>query len=458
MATSIKINWFRKYIFWNYRSYTALRFKLRRKLTRRGVYLIAALFIGGCMGIDTNRIIAYQGFALIAALILVALVTRRIGRLRFSAERLVPRFGTVGQRLPYRVRVQNHTQRAQSGLTLYEDTEDPRPNLTEFVLTPEPGEEKRNRFDRFYGYYRWVWILEKKLVGTVEAEQLENLPPEGSVDHTMTATPLKRGKFRLEGVTIGWTDPFGLFRSLASVETTDEILILPKRYPVPDLALPGNSTYQVGGVSLAGAVGESEEFVALRDYRPGDPLRRIHWRSTARVGKPIVKEYQDEYFVRHALVLDTFLPLAVSDRFEEAVSVASSFVCSVEDSDSLLDLMFVGNEAYCFTTGRGLAYSEQMLEILATVQPNLEGDFSSLKEMVVDHLGAVSGVICVFVDWDEERERMVKAMQSRKVPVHAYLVRDEGAEPDSSFLGAGGPMDSFIELRVGEIEKGLVSV
>ena len=40
----------------------------------------------------------------------------------------------------------------------------------------------------------------------------------------------------------------------------------------------------------------------------GDPLRKIHWRSWARRGKPVVKEYQEEYFSRIALVLDTFLP------------------------------------------------------------------------------------------------------------------------------------------------------
>ena len=44
---------------------------------------------------------------------------------------------------------------------------------------------------------------------------------------------------------------------------------------------------------------------SLRDYRPGDPLQRVHWKSFARTGRPVVKEYQDEFFERHALVLDT---------------------------------------------------------------------------------------------------------------------------------------------------------
>jgi len=107
--------------------------------------------------------------------------------------------------------------------------------------------------------------------------------------------------------------------------------------------------YQEGGVALAANVGRSDEFVALREYRRGDPLRHIHWRSWAKTGKPIVKEFEDEFFVRHALVLDTFDGEPNSEVLEEAVSVAASFACTVLTQESLLDLLFVGNQSYCFT-------------------------------------------------------------------------------------------------------------
>src|SRR5258706_610977 len=112
-----------------------------------------------------------------------------------------------------------------------------------------------------------------------------------------------------------------------------------------------------------------EEFVSLRDYRSGDPMRRIHWKSYARVGRPVVKEYLDEFFVRHALVLDTFTTHLGDPVFEEAVSVAASIAISMQTQESLLDLMFVGPEAYCFTAGRGLAHTEQLLEGLACGGP-----------------------------------------------------------------------------------------
>jgi uncharacterized protein (DUF58 family) len=116
----------------------------------------------------------------------------------------------------------------------------------------------------------------------------------------------RRGTLRLTGATVARADPLGLVRGLARIELPDKLIVLPRRYSLPRLTLPGSRRYQHGGVTLASSVGESEEFMSLRDYRPGDPLQRIHWKSYARSGKPVVKEYQDEFFERHALVLDTF--------------------------------------------------------------------------------------------------------------------------------------------------------
>ena len=180
--------------------------------------------------------------------------------------------------------------------------------------------------------------------------------------------PLRRGVLRFTGVTLARPDPLGLFRALTTVPLPQSVLILPRRYPLPAIALPGVAKYQEGGVALAANVGQSDEYVALRDYRHGDPLRHIHWRSWARVGRPVVKEFEDEFFVRHALVLDTFTDHPHSEVFEEAVSVAASFACTLPTQESLLDLLFVGPQSYCFTAGRGVAHVDQMLEILASVR------------------------------------------------------------------------------------------
>src|SRR2546430_6820801 len=135
-------------------------------------------------------------------------------------------------------------------------------------------------------------------------------------------------------------------------------------------------------------------------------LRRVHWRSAARVGRPVVKEYQDEFFVRHALVLDTFAERAESDVFEEAVSVAASLACSIQTQDSLLDLLFVGPETYCFTAGRGLGHTDRMLEVLAGVRPCRDRPFHALHRAVLERYTR------------SEERRVGKECRSRWSPYH----------------------------------------
>jgi uncharacterized protein (DUF58 family) len=222
--------------------------------------------------------------------------------------------------------------------------------------------------------------------------------------------------------------------------------------------LPGTRKYQPGGVALASSVGDAEEFISLREYRPGDPLRRIHWRSWAKTGKPVVREYQEEYFVRHALILDTFHDTPGSRVFEEAVSLAASFVTTVQTHECLLDLMFVGPEEYCFTGGRGLAHIDRMLEILASVSVCQDKPFSSLYPMVIERAGLLSSCICILLEWNDERKQLVANLRELGIPVIVLVVGELGFVETLD----PGPMKDqphfFHTLEAGRIEEGLAKL
>jgi uncharacterized protein (DUF58 family) len=286
------------------------------------------------------------------------------------------------------------------------------------------------------------------------------LPPNREVEVRGELMPLRRGILRFEGVTIARPDPLGLFRAFRKVRSTQTTLVLPKRYPLPPISLPGSMRYQAGGVALASHVGQSEEFVALRDYRYGDPVRHIHWRSWAKLGKPVVREFEDEFFVRHALVLDTFTDYPRSEIFEEAVSVAASFACSVQTQESLLDLLFVGAQSYCFTSGRGLGGSDQMLEILAAVQPAAEKGWEELEHLVLNHVKLVSGCVCVLLSWDDARKKFIEKLQAMGVPVLTLVITGPGQSGQITAPGAGaGPGgDQFVVLEIGRIQQDLAKL
>jgi uncharacterized protein (DUF58 family) len=426
-----------------------------RRFTKAGLLtLVLAVMLTG-LGADTTLAVAYQVASLLGVALLISFGWTFVKRPLFKAERVLPRFGTAGSPLQYRVRVTNPTRQTQAAVTIMEDLGDPRPTREQFLNNPEPGEHKRNLFDRTFAFYRWMWLMEQNKVATVAEQALPTLAAGVADDVALELIPHKRGVLRFEGLTVAFPDPFGLFRSFRRIPLRQQMLILPKRYYIPNLAMPGSMQYQEGGVALASSVGQSEEFVALRDYRRGDPLRHIHWKSVSKTGRLIVKEFQDEFFVRHALILDTFAANPRLDVFEEAVSIAASFACTVRTQESLLDLMFVGPQAFCFTIGRGIGHTEQMLEILASVQPCTAKPFSDLENLVIQRLTEVSGAICVFIAWDEQRREFVKQIRALGIPLLVLVI----TEPNSKDLDAEGlTPDIFRQIEVGKAAEVLATL
>jgi len=448
----------------SYRRLYGLAYWLDRRFTRAGKFALACLLVATALGADTSQTTAYQACAFLTVVLTISFLWtalrlphpfRRSTQL-LSARRLLPRFATAGSPMAYRVIVTNRAASPQRGVTLLEDLEDPRPSRPEF--TADPRRKVRGllaRLDRLMGYSRWLQLVARRQPAVIGEQKVPDLPPHGETELRVEFVPRRRGRVHFTSLTLARPDVFGLVRSHGRLPVAQTLLILPKRYVLPRIALPGTFEYQPAGVALASAVGQSDEFVALRDYRPGDPLRHIHWKSVAKVDRLIVRENEDEFFVRHALVLDTFAQPDQEAVFEEAVSVAASFVCAIQTQESLLDLLFVGPEAYCFTAGRGVGHVDRMLEVLAGVNVCTHKPFPSLEALVLRHTPQVSGCVCVFLSWDEPRRHLVKLLRSLRVPLRVCVVTDDNVEG----LLDPGPMrdqpQSFHHLRVGRIQETL---
>jgi uncharacterized protein (DUF58 family) len=441
-----------KPIYWGYRWSSGLWHWALRRFTPAGLCAAGAWFAAGTAGVDIDNTVLYQSFALLFAFLIFSIAHGFFFRGKFSAKRLLPRFGTAGQPLAYQIQIRNLTPKIQVGLTLLDDLADPRPPFDEW-LAFQLAESRRIR------PFRMSQRREQNpfRVAKTRAAAIPPVPGNAEVSVTMELTPLRRGILRFHGATIARPDPFGLFRAFRRVAAPQRVLVLPKRYPLPPLALPGALKYQEGGVALASNVGRSEEFVALRDYRQGDPLRHIHWRSWAKAGKPITKEFEDEFFVRHALVLDTFSDSPHSEILEEAVSVAASFACTVISQESLLDLLFIGNKSYCFTAGRSLGQADQMLEILASVKNCLDKKFETLEHLVFNHIAMVSGCICVLQRWDDERQAFVKKLMVLNVPVTVMVILRPGEPKPEAGVMRERP-ETFHVLEIGKIEQELAKL
>ena len=444
----------RRLIFSALRVVGALDHWLRERLTLAGWLVLGTGVAAAAAGLDTNLTVTYRAFTFLAALITLSWAASLLFRARVDARREMPRYATAGEPFSYRVTLSNLGAGPLYGALLHERFRDPRPSFDEWRRAVEPGEERRNWFDRKVGYFRWRWLIERRVPRDAESALISPLAPGERLTLRLGFTPRRRGRIEFSGLTLGRPDPLGLVKGLARVTLGGRVIALPKRYRLPEIALPGRRRFQPGGISLAASVSDSEEFLALRDYRPGDPLQRVHWKSYARTGKPVVKEYQDEFFERHALVLDTGSSRGEDAAFEDAVALAASFVYTIDTQDCLLDLLFVGGATYpedpslrAYSAGRGQLRAEHMLEALAGVGSSEPAAFSGLSRAVLARRATLSSVIAIFVAWDEERAKFVAALRAEGYEVRALLVAEKS-----------DPVPGVLHLVPGKIEQGLAGL
>jgi uncharacterized protein (DUF58 family) len=341
-----------------------------------------------------------------------------------SVERRLPDQATVGVPVRYRLIVRSRWERTLPGLVVREELEERFPTRGEFAAAGRRPDPSGNFFDRRVGYPRWLALSRRLRGGRIEPVAVQPLAPRAERAVDIEFVPERRGIVRFARTRVLRADPLGLINAAVTLVQPQSLLVLPKLYDVPAIQLPGSRRHHPGGMQAAQQVGESQEFLQLRDYRPGDPVKRLHWPSTARTGRPIVKETSEEYFARYGLVLDTFMVGEDESVFEAAVTAAASLAARLTLRDALLDLMFVEDRALSVTAGRGIASASALLRELAEVVPCGDRPFEVLASRVREHGSRMSACIHVLLAFDEPRREMVRALRVAGVPQIVLVVAE----------------------------------
>lgn len=182
-----------------------------------------------------------------------------------------------------------------------------------------------------------------------------------------------RGRFEIGPMTVRVNDPFGLVELRRSFQSSTALIVTPRPVPL-------TSVGSVSGQSAAGdarprsfASGSAED-VTVREYRRGDELRRVHWRSSARVGELMVRREEQPWQSRATVLLDNRSHVhrgtGAASSFETAVVVAASVAVHLERHGFTVRLVTSSGEV----SGQGWhqrsagADTGGLLEALASVQ------------------------------------------------------------------------------------------
>ncbi|SDT63751.1 DUF58 domain-containing protein [Actinoplanes derwentensis] len=228
-------------------------------------------------------------------------------------------------------------------------------------------------------------LLEDRLpyaLGSRPRVVLERLGAHQASSVAYTVRADIRGRYSIGPLMVRLTDPFGLCELTRSFPSIDKLTVIPQVTPLPRVRLAGE--YAGTGESRARSVAvHGEDDAATREYRRGDDLRRVHWRSTARTGELMVRREEQPWESRATVVLDTrgyaHRGEGPTASFEWAVSAAASIAVHLRESGYKLRLV----------TGSGIDIDAAesggeglILDTLADVKAEPNGDLSSLVEHV----------------------------------------------------------------------------
>ncbi len=156
---------------------------------------------------------------------------------------------------------------------------------------------------------------------------LDRVEPRGRREVTYTVRSDVRGRYQLGPLSIRLTDPFGMCELTRAFSSRDTLVVTPPVQELPLVPLAGEWTGsgESRSRSLASA---GEDDAGTREYRQGDDLRRVHWRSTARLGQLMVRREEQPWQARCTVLLDTRSTAhggeGPGSSFEWAVSAAAS--------------------------------------------------------------------------------------------------------------------------------------
>ncbi|MCX7013663.1 MAG: DUF58 domain-containing protein [Candidatus Sumerlaeota bacterium] len=209
----------------------------------------------------------------------------------------------------------------------------------------------------------------------------------------------RRGLYVLGPLRLRAADPLGLFPREREMEAFSQLRVVPRAARLKRFDVLGRGTHFGVGVETAGRPGPGEEFLELRDYRRGDSPRLIHWPSSARLGRMVVKELNVNVSTEVAIFLDMtrLAHTGVGDvtSAEWAIKACVSIAEAAIARQHRVGLFLVGKEIEEIPFGGGPVQFNQILDGLTLARVGGEGRF---HEEAVRRLGRIRrGATAVFI-------------------------------------------------------------
>jgi uncharacterized protein (DUF58 family) len=272
----------------------------------------------------------------------------------------------------------------------------------------------------------------------IEPEDAEPLPvhlaPHGRDEVEYQAHLRRRGVHTFPAVRVHSTDLLGLCDHELSLPLRTQILVYPRVVTLP----PHVTVPELGGGSApqdsSRRKGEGTSFFGIREYRPGDPLRHVHWPTTARRGSLAVVEWEAEESRNALIAVDTEQQherkLPGGTTLDLAAGLAASLAVDILSANNSVRLLVPGSGVERPLSDRGSEAVPLLLETLARMQATAEVSVTGELRRVAPQLEPGSVVCWLTPRADDELLATVRYLQAVRLRPVVYALSDvEAGQP-----------------------------
>ncbi len=214
---------------------------------------------------------------------------------------------------------------------------------------------------------------------------------KGMAEHSINVELNLRGDYSLEWLSLNAMDPLGLFRFTKRKKVYSEILVYPTPYDVPLFTMMQEDQFGLQTRKHHFSLYAGDIPDGLREYIPGDPLRRIHWKSSAKMQKPYVMEFEE--CVGHNLIIlpdlspDSHAGHGKQSTTEYIVHLAASYAREAIRQNYAVRLLTTDLNNPANQMNRGNLHMMNILTQLARLHP---GPDTRLNQNILELLGRTS--------------------------------------------------------------------
>jgi uncharacterized protein (DUF58 family) len=182
-----------------------------------------------------------------------------------------------------------------------------------------------------------------------------------------------RGRYVLGPMEVRFFDPLGLMDRRRAFKDEASFTVLPKPLPLAKIGLDGRSSLLSAFNPDRQTQGQSLKFFGVREYRAGDPLRFVHWKASARLGRLVVRQFEASVSAQISLFLDLALTslagLGVEATVEYAIRAACALAAAAVAEGHEVQLFGESEGPLTTPLGSGQGHLGYLLERLATIKP-----------------------------------------------------------------------------------------